>query len=113
MRSSVLNRTVLCSSPTHDFDKVSLRAFAKIRQCEVLCFSLCLLGVLFLCCPSLAAQSKAFRITQQYLNIPISRQAKSQIFTITENGAAKREIPLQLAEAAVDYWIYIDVSEFR
>jgi fructan beta-fructosidase len=52
-------------------------------------------------------------VTQQYLNIPIGRQAKLRIFTISENGAAKRVFPLQLADEKVDYWIYLDISQFK
>ena len=74
---------------------------------------LCLLSVLSLVLPKLSAQSRELQVTQRYLNIPIARQAESRIFTISENGAAKRVFPLQLAGDKVDYWIYLDISQFK
>ena len=61
----------------------------------------------------LSAQSKELHVTQQYLNIPIGRDTKLRFFTITENGVVKRQFPLQLAGNSVDYWIYLDISEFK
>ncbi len=78
-----------------------------------LALSLSLMAVLFLASPLLLAQSKELHVTQQYLNIPIGRQTKLRIFTINENGAVKRTFPLQLADDTVDYWIYLDISEFK
>jgi fructan beta-fructosidase len=66
-------------------------------------------------CPavSLFAQSRTIHITQRYLNIPIERKSKERIFQISVGGMQKREFPVQLAEHAVDYWIFLDVSEFK
>ena len=50
---------------------------------------------------------------RQYLNIPIGRQAPSQLITISVKGVSKRIFPVQLAESQVDYWIYIDITEFK
>jgi fructan beta-fructosidase len=63
--------------------------------------------------PLLLAQSKQIHAAQRYLNIPIGRQTKLRIFTINEGGSVKRTIPLQLAAGTVDYWIYLDISEFK
>ena len=75
--------------------------------------SLCLLGLLVGAQASLSAQALQLRATQRYLNVPIGRQAESRVFTISEHGAVKREFPLQLAGDAVDYWVYLDISEFK
>jgi fructan beta-fructosidase len=78
------------------------------------CFCLCawLLGV-YCCLPvSLFAETAAMHITQQYLNIPISRDAKMRMFQIGTDGKPKREFPAQLAGGSIDYWIFIDASEF-
>jgi len=66
-------------------------------------------------CPaiSLLAQSKTIHITQRYLNIPVERESEMRIFQISVGGIQKREFPVQLAEHAVDYWIFLDVSEFK
>jgi hypothetical protein len=66
-------------------------------------------------CPaiSLLAQSRTIYITQQYLNVPVERESEMRIFQISVGGIQKREFPVQLAEHAVDYWIFLDVSEFK
>ena len=60
-----------------------------------------------------AAQSRTMAITKRYLNIPVGRAAQMRIFAISVDGAKKREFPVQLATDAVDYWIFVDVSEFK
>ena len=84
-----------------------------LRRLASLALSLSLLSTFFFASPLLLAQSKDIRVTQQYLNIPIGRQTKIRLFTINEGGALERTIPLQLADETVDYWIYLDVSEFK
>ena len=66
-------------------------------------------------CPvtSLCAQSRTFHITQRYLNIPVERAGEMRLFQISVGGVQKREFPVQLAEHAIDYWIFLDVSEFK
>ncbi len=88
-------------------------AFAGPRWSRLVAFYLILLTALFSVAPRLLAQAKELHVTQRYLNIPVGRQTKLRIFTIDENGAVKRTFPLQLAEDAVDYWIYLDVSELK
>ena len=74
---------------------------------------LSLFAALLLSSPLLRAQAKELHVTQQYLNIPIGRQTKLRLFTVNQGGAVKRTIPLQLADDTVDYWIYLDISEFK
>jgi fructan beta-fructosidase len=62
---------------------------------------------------SLLAQSRTIHITQQYLNVPIARTAEMRIFHIDVNGVSKREFAMQLADTSIDYWIFIDVTEFK
>jgi hypothetical protein len=78
-----------------------------------LSLSLCLLSHLFIFAQTVGAQTLQLRVTQRYLNIPIGRQTKLRNFTISENGAAKRVFPLQLADEKVDYWIYLDIASTR
>lgn len=63
--------------------------------------------------PCLFSESRTIHITRQYLNIPISNNAKMQVLQINLEGVVRREIPAQLASDSVDYWVYIDVSEFN
>ena len=58
-------------------------------------------------------QSRTFFISKHYLNIPVAGSSEMHVIQIQVKGVQKREIPLQLAEHSPDYWIFIDVSEFR
>lgn len=61
--------------------------------------------------PCLFAQQ--MKITRSYLNIPVGYRARMKLVQLKVNGKVKREFPVQLAEDSLDYWIYIDVSEFK
>jgi sucrose-6-phosphate hydrolase SacC (GH32 family) len=79
------------------------------------CLRLCvwLLGVYLYLPISVCAETRVIHITQQYLNIPIGREAKMRVLQINVDGKLKREFPAQLAEGPIDYWIFIDASEFQ
>jgi sucrose-6-phosphate hydrolase SacC (GH32 family) len=73
-------------------------------------------GILFallLLASSLSAQSRTILISKHYLNIPVARAAEMHVFQIQVDGIQKREFPVQLAEHSPDYWIFLDVSEFK
>ncbi len=59
------------------------------------------------------ATDRQFKIEKRYLNIPVGDRARMKLFKININGLSKREFPVQLAEDAVNYWIFIDVTEFK
>jgi fructan beta-fructosidase len=61
----------------------------------------------------LFAQERTMDISKHYLNIPVARASEMHVFQITVDGIRKREFPVQLAEQDPDYWIFIDVSEFK
>ncbi len=70
--------------------------------------------IVFLCVvPSLLAESRTLHITQQYLNVPIGRQSEMRLFQIVVDGVQQRQFAMQLADNSIDYWIFIDVSEFK
>jgi len=50
---------------------------------------------------------------RHYLNIPIGHQARMKVIELHAGGKLQRELPLQLAEDTIGYWIYIDVSAFK
>ncbi len=62
--------------------------------------------------PRMLGQSKEFRASEHYLNVPICRACKLRLFTITESGDVRRTVPLQLADDVADYWIYLNIDEF-
>jgi sucrose-6-phosphate hydrolase SacC (GH32 family) len=59
------------------------------------------------------SQDLKIKISKPYLNIPVGDQARMKLIKININGKSKREFPVQLAEDSVNYWIYIDVTEFK
>jgi fructan beta-fructosidase len=72
-----------------------------------------LVWVFLFCTPLLFAESRTIQITKPYLNLPISRASKMQVFDLKVDGLTAREIPAQLAETTPDYWVFLDVSEFK
>jgi sucrose-6-phosphate hydrolase SacC (GH32 family) len=76
-------------------------------------FSCGVLFILLLLAGSLSAQSRTMVISKHYLNIPVARAGEMHVFQIQVEGVQKREFPVQLAEHAPDYWIFLDVSEFK
>lgn len=76
---------------------------------------LSLLITLFLLVTSASTFSneQKLKITKPYLNIPVGYRARMKLIEIKINGKLQREFPVQLAEDTVNYWIYIDVSEFK
>lgn len=57
--------------------------------------------------------TRVLQIAHRYLNVPISRTALPQLFQIIVEGVVVREFPLQLASRAIDYWIFLDVSDMK
>ena len=93
-----------------------VKAFAWFR-CSIhglrLCTLSALLAIVFFVVPLASAESRTIAITHRYLNIPIGRETGMRVFAISVDAIQKREFPVQLADASIDYWIFIDVSEFK
>jgi fructan beta-fructosidase len=53
------------------------------------------------------------KLTRHYLNIPIGRQARMKLLELRAGDKILREIPVQLAEDSIDYWIFVDVSDLK
>lgn len=107
------DRTAVTGSGVGRSDDNQARVVSRILALRCLRLCVWLLGV-YLCVPiSLSAETMAMQITRQYLNIPIGRKAKMRVFQISVDGKLRREFPAQLAEDSIDYWIFIDVSEFQ
>jgi fructan beta-fructosidase len=73
----------------------------------------CLATLLLFASSSFGEQSRSIPISKHYLNIPVAISSDMRVFQIRVNGVQKREFPVQLAEQLPDYWIFIDVSEFK
>ncbi len=70
------------------------------------------LAVLFVV-SSVAAQTRSIAISKRYLNVPVTFSGTLHVFQIEVNGTVKREFPAQLAEGTPDFWIYLEVGEFK
>ncbi len=57
--------------------------------------------------------SVELKITRHYLNIPIGNESRMKLIEIRSGGKLERELPVQLAEDTIGYWVYIDVSAFK
>jgi sucrose-6-phosphate hydrolase SacC (GH32 family) len=75
-------------------------------------YSLLLIAFVFLAFVANASDIK-IKITKTYLNIPVGKQARMKLIKIYSGNKELREFPVQLAEQKVDYWIFIDVNEFK
>jgi fructan beta-fructosidase len=113
MQSGLLNRRQGRPRPTAIDDDVSpycadtRPARQRVRYLGfILTILLCPLASLF-------GQNRVMHITRRYLNLPISRQTSQRLFTISADGSIKRQFPVQLADHVVDYWVFIDVTEFK
>ncbi len=60
-----------------------------------------------------AQQQVHLKLNRHYLNIPIGRQARMKLLELRAAGKVLREIPVQLAEDSIDYWIFVDVSDLK
>jgi hypothetical protein len=83
--------------------------FLHMRNSHITYFAIVFLSVV----PSLLGESRTMHINHQYLNVPIGRQSEMRLFQILINGRQQREFAMQLAESSIDYWVFVDVSEFK
>lgn len=58
-------------------------------------------------------QERKFTINDRYLNIPVKEGAYPQRMRVSADGKTVREFVVELAESEPDYWMFLDVSEFK
>ncbi|CAG5016270.1 Levanase [Dyadobacter sp. CECT 9275] len=72
------------------------------------------LFILWLSALLVKANKIEINITQTYLNFPIGKDASRKLMQISlPDGTISREFGIQLAEDKVEYWSYLDVSEYK
>jgi fructan beta-fructosidase len=95
------------------------KLLSPLRHIPLLSISIALLTLVIDARQPASAQGLAtpasveLKITRHYLNIPIGHQARMKLIELRAGGKLQRELPLQLAEDTIGYWIYIDVSAFK
>jgi fructan beta-fructosidase len=104
----------LLSRTTFDGLAKGLGLCARVPRRLQLHFFLCFSVTLLLFASTLLfGQDRTMHISKHYLNIPVARASEMHVFQIQVGGSLKREFPVQLAEHSPDYWIFIDVSQFK
>ena len=56
---------------------------------------------------------REFRIEKQYLNFPVKQGASGRLIRLICDGKAIREFEVSLAINKPDFWVFLDVSEFK
>lgn len=85
----------------------SLKGYTGFKCCATLTLLLLFQAI------TVFSQNLKIQITKPYLNIPIGYKAEMKVIKININGKPQREFSAQLAEDSVNYWIYINVTEFK
>ena len=109
MKPVVVHTYTAIRSYIPDSDRGVRQAADRLRNVHLACLAIVFLSAV----PSLFAQSRTMHITHRYLNVPIGRTSEMRLFQIVVDGVQQRQFAMQLAENSIDYWIFIDVSEFK
>ena len=57
--------------------------------------------------------SRQFTIENQYLNFPVKQGTKTSLIHFIIDDKIEREFEVPLAIGEPDFWIFLDVSEFK
>jgi sucrose-6-phosphate hydrolase SacC (GH32 family) len=77
--------------------------------------------VLFICMNKLSAREnkteegkdRKLLLKKKYLNFPVKNGAEKKFINLIINGKVVREFDIELAPGDPDFWVFLDVSEFR
>lgn len=58
-------------------------------------------------------QRRTVSLDRRYLNFPVKNGAAKRKMVLLVEGAPVREFEIELADEAPDFWVFLDVSEFR
>jgi fructan beta-fructosidase len=56
---------------------------------------------------------REFRIEKRYLNFPVRQGSKGRLISFVVDGKVVREFEVALASVRPDFWVFLDVSEFK
>lgn len=62
---------------------------------------------------SSAAAGRDLEVTHRYLNLPVKTGAAKRVVSVLVAGIKVREFSIELAEDAVDFWVSLEVGEWR
>jgi len=59
------------------------------------------------------AKARQFHIDSKYLNFPVANKARAGLVSFIIDGEVVRQSKISLAADEPDYWVFLDVSEFK
>jgi fructan beta-fructosidase len=54
-----------------------------------------------------------FRMAKKYLNFPVDNSAEERLISFIIDNKVVREFEISLAGEKIDYWVFLDISEFK
>lgn len=65
------------------------------------------------CCSAIQADDITLKITQRYLNLPVSHQTDRKKMSFTIDGKEERSFVIRLASGKPDYWVFCDMDAYK
>ncbi|HUU20857.1 MAG TPA: glycoside hydrolase family 32 protein [Sedimentisphaerales bacterium] len=60
-----------------------------------------------------ADKSRDFLLEKKYLNFPVKNGADKRLISLVIDGKVVREFEIELAPDEADFWVFLDIKEFR
>jgi fructan beta-fructosidase len=60
-----------------------------------------------------AAKSRQLTFQNKYLNFPVKRSARERLVSVIIDGEKVREFSIRLAHDEPDYWVYLEIGDFK
>ena len=58
-------------------------------------------------------KERVFDLRQKYLNFPVKNGATKRLISLFADGQKQREFDIELATESPDFWVFLDISEFK
>jgi fructan beta-fructosidase len=58
-------------------------------------------------------KARRFKLQNKYLNFPVKREARERLISVEIDGEKVREFSIRLAHDEPDYWVYLEIGEFK
>ncbi len=65
------------------------------------------------CSTAIQADDITLKITQRYLNLPVSHQTDKKKMSFTIDGKEERSFVIRLAPGKPDYWAFCDMDAYK
>ncbi|AQQ70987.1 Levanase precursor [Limihaloglobus sulfuriphilus] len=58
-------------------------------------------------------KTREFNLTKKYLNLPVDNSAPKRYIDIIIDGKRVRQFDISISNKTIDYWVFLDISEFH